>query len=537
MKQTTRAPHHTAGARIEGRITPSASDSLLGRIESCVCSWYDLEPQSGALFVLLGGFTLLWLVFQIISYAAIDLHPDPLEMFAWSRHPSAGYFKHPPLGAWMVAIWFSIFPMTNWSFQLFSGVNAAIALYFVYKIARLYVAGDTPLFVILLLMLTPFYQFNAQRFGANQVLLSLWPIATYCFPRAFMTRALGWSAAAGIAAALAVLGKFFSIFLVVAFVAAAAADPRRSDYLKSTSPWISAIAGLAVLIPHLHWLITTGYQPMDYALHAHQAATFFAALLASANYVIGGILYMLLPTVTYLILVRPDWRVLIEAVWPSDPDRRLLAMILWTSLGVPAVVAPVLRTELVPLWTIQGWFLFPILLVAPVRIVLTRLAAVRLAIAVLLASVAILLSAPANAWVKHIYGTQEGRGYFRAVAAEVSRLWHETMAVPLTIVDGDSVLATAVTFYSSDRPDYIPNFNLAYAPWMTAERLDREGFAIVCRSADSACMHNAQLCAASYSDARIEEVAVVPRLFGTLGAPKQFTIVILPPRWSAFPVD
>jgi len=231
MKQTTRAPHHTAGALIEGLITPSASDSRLGRIESCVCSWYDLEPQSGALFVLLGGFTLLWLVFQIISYAVIDLHPDPLEMFAWSRHPSAGYFKHPPLGAWMVSIWFSIFPTMDWAFQLFSGVNAAVALYSVYMIARLYGAGDKALFVVLLLMLTPFYQFNAQRFGANQVLLSLWPIATYCFLRAFMTRALGWSAAAGIAAALAVLGKYFSIFLVLAFVGAAAADPRRSDYI------------------------------------------------------------------------------------------------------------------------------------------------------------------------------------------------------------------------------------------------------------------------------------------------------------------
>src|SRR5262249_4497955 len=433
MKQTPRAPDPTAGDPIDGRITLSAARLLLGRIEGCVCSWYDIETQSGALFVLLGGFTLLWLVFQIISYAAIDLHPDPLEMFAWSRHPSAGYFKHPPLGAWMVSIWFSIFPTMDWAFQLFSGVNAAVALYSVYMIARLYGAGDKALFVVLLLMLTPFYQFNAQRFGANQVLLSLWPIATYCFLRAFMTRALGWSAAAGIAAALAVLGKYFSIFLVVAFVGAAAADPRRSDYLKSTSPWISAIAGLAVLIPHLHWLITTGYQPMDYALHAHQAATFFAALLASAKYLLGGILYMLLPTGTYLILVRPNRRALIDAMWPSDPDRRLLAVILWTSLGLPAIVAPFLRGELVPLWTMQGWFLFPILLVAPAGVVLTRLGAVRLALVVLFISVAILLSAPENAWIKHVHGTREGRGYFQAVTTEVSQLWHETMTLPLTI--------------------------------------------------------------------------------------------------------
>ena len=81
--------------------------------------------------MLLGGFILFWLAFQVVSYAATDLHPDPLEMFAWGRHPSAGYFKHPPLGAWMTAIWFSIFPTMDWSFQLFSNVNAAVALYFI----------------------------------------------------------------------------------------------------------------------------------------------------------------------------------------------------------------------------------------------------------------------------------------------------------------------------------------------------------------------------------------------------------------------
>src|SRR5262249_52125613 len=157
------------------------------------------------------------------------------------------------------------------------------------------------------------------------------------------------------------------------------------------------------------------------------------------------------------------------------------AMILWLSLGLPAVVAPALRTELVPLWTMQSWFLFPILLVAPAEVVLTRLAAVRLGTVVLFVSVAVLLSAPAQAWIKHVYGTREGRGYFRAVAAEVSRLWHERVGVPLTIVDGDPALAAAVTFYSSDRPDYVPDFKLAHAPWIAAERLDREGLAIVCQ--------------------------------------------------------
>jgi 4-amino-4-deoxy-L-arabinose transferase-like glycosyltransferase len=506
--------------------------SVLPLVERRVGYWCESRAQSGTLPILLTTFVLFWLVFQIVSYAAIDLHPDPLEVFAWSRHPSAGYFKHPPLGAWMAAAWFAVFPTTDWSFQLLSNVNAAVALWSIYLIARRHVDGDKALFVLLLLMLTPFYQFHAQRFGSNQTLLSLWPIATYCFLRAFESRETAWSAAAGLTSAIAMLGKYFSVFLVAGFVVAALTHPRRWDYLRSSSPWISIVAGLTLLMPHAYWLATTGYQPFDYALHAHQAATLFAAMLAAATYAVGGIGYMLLPTGIYLLLVRPNRATLVDALWPRDPDRRVLATILWTSLGLPMVTAPILRSELTPLWTMQGWFLLPILLIAPGAVVLTRLAAVRAAIAVLFVSLAVLFSAPALAWVKHFQGTHEGRAYFRSVAGEVTRLWSETTGTRLTIVDGDPVLAVAATFYSPDRPDYVPYFNLSHAPWITEKRLDREGSAIVCPSTDGACAKAGRARAVSRTDARITEVEIVPRFLGAVGQPKRFLIIIVPPRWS-----
>jgi hypothetical protein len=97
-------------------------------------------------------------------------------------------------------------------------VNAAIAFLAVDLIARRWLDGDKRLLVPLLLLLTPFYQFHGQRFGTNQVLLSTWPIATYCFLRSFETRTVIWSVAAGITAALAMLGKYYSVVLIAAFV-------------------------------------------------------------------------------------------------------------------------------------------------------------------------------------------------------------------------------------------------------------------------------------------------------------------------------
>ena len=61
---------------------------------------------------------------------------------------------------------------------------------------------------------------------------------------------------AGAAAALAVLGKYYSVFLVGGFAFAAIVHPGRRIYFGSLAPWISTAAGLVVLAPHLHWLVT-----------------------------------------------------------------------------------------------------------------------------------------------------------------------------------------------------------------------------------------------------------------------------------------
>src|SRR5512140_3571544 len=94
--------------------------SLLGGIEPPVGAWYEADPGGRALLVLLLLFVLIWTAFQLIAYAPIGLHADPLETFAWSRHPSLGYYKHPPLGALIAASWFALFPRADWSFQLLS---------------------------------------------------------------------------------------------------------------------------------------------------------------------------------------------------------------------------------------------------------------------------------------------------------------------------------------------------------------------------------------------------------------------------------
>ena len=134
--------------------------------------WMDGVEAGWAIPLLLIGFVAVWLAFLVIAYIGGDLHSDVLETWTLGRSLEWGYSKHPPLMGWVARAWTSVFPLTNWSFQLMALVNAAFALWTVDLISRRFVKGDKRVIVLLLLMLLPIYQFHAQRFNANAVLLA-----------------------------------------------------------------------------------------------------------------------------------------------------------------------------------------------------------------------------------------------------------------------------------------------------------------------------------------------------------------------------
>jgi 4-amino-4-deoxy-L-arabinose transferase-like glycosyltransferase len=503
----------------------TASPTMLAPVRQWIGAWYDSEH---AVAILLGLFVVVWTAFQVISFASLDLHPDVIEVFVWGSHPSLGYYKHPPLGGLMAGAWFAIFPAADWSAHLLAMVNAALSLYFVDLIARRYLTGDKRLMVLLLLLLTPFYQFHAVRFGSNQTLLLTWPLAVYCFIRAFESRGLAWSIAAGAAAALAVLGKYFSIFLVGGIAIAALVHPDRMKYLRSPSPWLSMAVGLTVLAPHVHWLFTTGFQPFAYADTVHVVSSPLAAMSSVPIYLTGALGYVSVAAIVFWLATRPRPADVWAALWPRDPDRRMLAALLWAPLLLPAITTPLTRGNITPLWTMQSWFLLPILLLMPERIGLRRSAAIGAAVAVAAYTLVVVLSSPVLALLKHRNLDRDGRNYFSLVAKELTRRWNAETGRPLKIVLGQPYFSIAAAYYSPDHPDSVPYFAISATPWVTRERMAREGFAAICR--DEACATTALGLAADHPGAHREEIEIRRTFLGAPGQPARFTLVLAPPK-------
>jgi hypothetical protein len=155
------------------------SDNAPARWRRPFLKWLDGIDAGSGVPLLLIGFVTIWMAFLKVAYLSGDLHPDVLETWTLGRSFEWGNPKHPPLMGWIAGTWTSVFPLTDWSFQLLSMTNSAIALWSVDLISRRFVRGDKRVVVLLLLMLLPTYQFHAQRFNANTALLAIWPLATY----------------------------------------------------------------------------------------------------------------------------------------------------------------------------------------------------------------------------------------------------------------------------------------------------------------------------------------------------------------------
>ncbi|MCP3465362.1 glycosyltransferase family 39 protein [Bradyrhizobium sp. CCGUVB23] len=506
------------------------SDHAPARWRRPFLRWLDGVETGWAVPLLLTAFTAVWTLYLVIAYLGAGLHPDTLEAWTLGRHFAWGYPKHPPLMGWVAAAWTAIFALSDWSMQLMAMANAALALWFVDLISRRFVSRHKRLLVLLLLMLTPAYQFHAQRFNANSVLLATWPLATFCFLRAFETRAVRWAIAAGLATALAMVGKYYSVFLVASFVLAAAMHPACRAYFMSASPWISSVTGLLALSPHLHWLATTGAPTFSYAL-THANADLVTAIGEVKSFALGLVAAMSAAAVTWVMIAGHRLKRLPADFVAMDSGLKLLFYVALGTLLLPMLTSLAVGTDLPSLWALQGLFLFVVLIVCGTRYPIERFYAVNATVLVAGVSlVALVVVGPIHAAYRNAHGYEEGREFYHEAAAELTRQWRDLTGVPLSAVSGDDALAFATAFYSPDHPHYSRPFAYQYTWGLPRKSTLERGWAALCFHDQPDCLGWMEQTSARAGDFVRREFSLQAALLGRGGVSRKLVVLLVPPH-------
>jgi hypothetical protein len=365
---------------------------MLAPINALRDALIDPARRERSVVLVLAVYAVLWTIYGTIAKSGQGLHPDMTELLAWSRDLAWGY-KHPPLAAAIVALWFSMLPVAAWSYYLLAMLMPAVALWIVWRLSADYLDIEKRVFGLALLTLVPFFNFHALKFNVNTVLMPLWAATAFWFLRSYKTRSRVYAALAGCGAAACMLGKYWSVFLLAGLLLAALIDQRRAGYFRSAAPWITVAVGLIVIAPHLLWLVQHDFEPFGYAMYVHGAKSFADTAYSALGYLAGSIGYVAIPVIIALIAGRPSRATLADIMWPGDTERRLAAAAFWAPLLLPVAAAVATGTDITSLWSMSAWTLLPVLLLSPPAMTISGLDTRRLlAFAVALPLVMLIVS-------------------------------------------------------------------------------------------------------------------------------------------------
>ena len=497
---------------------------LLQPIDALRGALIDPARRERSVLLALAAYLALWTIYGTIAKSSQGLHPDMTELVAWSRDLAWGY-KHPPLAALIVRLWFSLFPVAEWSYYLLAMLMPTIALWIVWRLSADYLDIEKRVVGLALLMLIPFFNFHALKFNVNTVLIPAWAATTLWFLRSYQTRSPIYAALAGVGAAACMLGKYWSVFLLAGLAVAALIDKRRAGYFRSAAPWITVLAGVAVLAPHLVWLAQNDFAPFSYAVTLHGDKPFAVTVFAALGYLAGSISYVAIPVIIVLAAARPNRATIADMVWPGDSERRLAAAAFWAPLLLPAAGALASGTEITSLWSMPAWTLLPVLLLSSPKVTMATADTRGILVAAVAVPLIVLIAAPAIAINVQHTGPQPAAAHARLLALQIERAWHEVTPQPVRYVGGDPDIAYGVAVYAGDRPRALPGL-----PQPNDAELAQSGMVLVCFVEDVNCRQAADALVARIGPSRRIESEIVHNYLSFPGKPQRYTILIVPPR-------
>lgn len=446
-----------------------------------------------ALLVLLVVYGVLWPLVALLSHHSPPL--DMIEGFVWSLHPQAGYYKHPPLPAWVIAASVAVFGKHPIALLVLGPLSIVAALIALWWLALQWL--DERLALVALFLSTTQFYFNllTPEFNHNVIQIPLWAGSIALFWMATQRGDLIWFLALGAALGLCALAKYSAILLYLFMIAWLFMDAGSRRHLATGKVVLCVSVASAIVLPNLLWLVRHDFQPLHYAqerMSEHLSAAGRLGEIASFIAAQAGILVVMLMLTLWLARQhRPTsaQTELTEPTGPLSPASSLTsrspapylfaacALPLIASLAVPLVGGRSLRD----MWAMMMFTPLALALVCWRPAMFASLFQRQWLLAWLCLQGLLLAVYAGNV----LYKTQVRHSLSRAnfPGPELARLietdWQQKTGTPLSYVVGSTWAAGNVAFYAQSTPDVLINGDYGISPWVDPVRLERCGYVLL----------------------------------------------------------
>jgi len=469
------------------------------------------DPSTSLKFVI--GFAvahaLLWTIILTALKGAQDIHMDVAEAYAWGQKFLLGYGKHPPLAGWVAGVWFGIFPVTDWATYALAMTVVGIGLVICWLIAVRVVDHRRAMFTVAMLALYPIFTFKGFKYNPDLLQLVTLPLFVLAYLDAFQKRTWMSGVWLGLAAALALMTKYWVLTMIGAVGLAALIHPDRMRFLRSPAPWVAFAACFAGMLPHLWWLKQADFLPLIYADDVYGGRTFGTTLRLALIYLAHNIGLLLIPVAFAGIALA--WKLqwwksirskgvvgeFIDSVkrpWMRGPNPGVYlsqARNIWIIQIIVGLVPPLaalvfgiyMKTD----WGLSLFFLAPLTLIALPALRVTQMALIRLMVMWLAFTLVMLLISPIIAAQTVRRDGEAGVPFTpkSEFALQLTEAWRARFNTRWAVVAGTTEIGEPMTFYSPDHPAPFTPREIWASGLTSLEEATRLGFIGICDPRDN----------------------------------------------------
>lgn len=450
---------------------------------TCLARFAARPDRAFVIFLTLHA--IVWILLPAVLYPNLPL--DLIEALTYGREWQLGYDKLPPLPWWMVEVMYRAIGQ-DIAYYLLAQAAVVTAMAMVYTTARRIAGPLAALAAVLIIDGLHYFNFTAAKFNHDVIQLPFWALAGYSLHRALRDGRIVHWLLFGIAIGISLWAKYFVVVLAVPIALFLLIDRDARKSLTTSGPWFAAAVALAIMAPHLIWLVRNDFLPFAYA--AQRAAPSLG--------VIGHIwhpaqftLYQLGFMIPALLIALPLFARRGEtADKPSADafDRRIVTLLAFGPGVTVLAMSAVTGRGTIAMWGYPLWLFLGLWLVLNARHALdapcfSRLARIWCAVFVLFAA-AFAASYAVLPRFDHRYRAVFYPG--SALAAEVTQRFRAITGQPLAYVIGSMWEGGNIAHYSSDHPRVLIDGKPVRAPWIDLADLKRKGAVIVWENSDPA---------------------------------------------------
>ncbi len=442
------------------------------------------KRQASRYFCFLCGLhTLAWTLLP--SLIRNNLPFDTIESIAWGLQWQWGYDKHPPLAAWITALWMPIRDTLGHdsAFYFLAQLSVILSFWAVWRLAKDLLTPTKALLSVALLEGIAYYNLITPKFNPTTLMNPIWALACLYLYWAIQQRSLFKWVCFGILVGLTILTKLQSIILLIVFALIIFGTKQGRRSFSYSGIYLATGIVLVLLAPHIHWSFRHDFPEIRYALQSTVGLLHRNTSLITDHfyYPLKLLLTQLLATLGFFILLIPLF--VKRGAWKyrhhQNPfDHYFLLAITFGPLALTLLYSILSGSYLYSKWCTPyfSWLGLFFISYLPDRLEKWRMRWFGILL-LLIFSVFLLGRYSYLYFAPRFLNHFSSDAYFpgKAIANELSHIWDERYKQPWHYVAGSHYLAANLTVYAEEHPVPYFDWDTDQSAWINEYQLREDG--------------------------------------------------------------